>query len=190
MSPSLRVVLVSAEGRQTRTQWPSDMITVNIVNLTGYSAMLNVYGSDPVSRVYDHFVDMTGFPRDQATLVCNGAPLKDNSSKTVHEVGLTDGTKITLLLKQRGGKPVIYLYPPMVMDVSVKLSLIPAWEYSAVYPLTAIKTIELAKGQEGQQIEWHIHANPSGLLRDKLSGKDITYLFWEAECVSRLPLLC
>jgi len=185
MSPSLRVVLVSVDGRQTRAQWPSDMITVYIFTLTGASYILDVYPSDPISQIFDYYTNRTGTPREMTRLVFGGKDLEDD--KTVHESGVTNGARITVILRLRGGKPVIYLYPPTVMDVSVKLSLISAWEYSAVYPLTAIKTIELAKGQEGQQIEWHVHANPSGLLRDKPSGKDITYLFWEAECVSRLP---
>src|SRR5258708_659893 len=88
---------------------------------------------------------------------------------------------ISIGVRLSGRKPVIYLYPPTVMGVSFKLSLTPTWEFSAVYPLTAIKNLKLAKGQVTQQIEWNVHANPSGLLRDNLSGKDITYLFWEAE---------
>lgn len=89
---------------------------------------------------------------------------------------------------EAGKKPVIYLYPPTAMDVSVRLGLIPAWEFSAVYPLTVIKKLEPIKGQVGQHIEWNVYANPSGLLRDNLSGKEITYLFWEAEYAECLAL--
>jgi hypothetical protein len=125
---------------------------------------------------------------DLLRLTHAGRQLEKNGGRTVHDAGIRDGSTIDAIIQLRGGKPIIYLYPSTVMDVSVKLSLVPAWEYSALYPLTPIKKIELAKGQVGQHIEWHVHANPCGLLQDKLSGKDVTYLFWEAECVAHLAI--
>jgi len=42
---------------------------------------------------------------------------------TVRSLGLKDGDRIYALKKQKGGKPVIYVYPPEAMEVACKLSL-------------------------------------------------------------------
>ena len=179
-----------AKGRwQETAQRPSDVITLVLALQPPYRRLdgFSVRESDPNSEVFDYATTVTGVPRaDQ--LIFAGHQLQDDGS-TVHEAGLTNGSMIHVVAQMRVRKPVIYLYPPTAIDVSVRLSVIPSWEYSAVYPLTAIKKLEPAKGQVGQQIEWHVHANPSGLLRDKLSGKDVAYLFWEAECAGYLALL-
>jgi len=164
------------------------MITLTIKTLIGRVNTLSIRGSDPISKVFDNYSSLSGVPKDMIRLIYAGRQLEQDGM-TVHEAGLTDGSMLHFVMRIGGKKPVIYLYPPTPMDVSVKLSLIPTWEYSAVYPLTVIKGVELAKGQVGQYIEWNVHANPSGLLQDKVSGKDITYLFWEAECAASLALL-
>jgi hypothetical protein len=172
--------------RQRETvQEPSEMITIVIRTTTGHRNTLSIRESGPISQVFERYASLSGIPVDLLRLIYAGHEV-ENNGRTVHEARIRDGSTIDVALKLRGGKPIIYLYPPTVMDVSVKLTLVPAWEYSALYPLTPIRKIELAKGQVGQHIEWHVHANPSGLLQDKLSGKDVTYLFWEAECVAHL----
>lgn len=65
----------------------------------------------------------------------------------------------------------------MALRVSVKLKLIPDLGVR-----TAIKEVEPAKGRVGQHIEYYVHANPSSLLQDQASTKEMGYLFWEAEC--------
>ena len=59
-------------------------------------------------------------------------------------------------------KPVIYLYPETVMEVSVKLDLV--GELTCTYPAY----------NEG----WKVEANPSGLLKDE-NGMEYNYLYWE-----------
>jgi len=165
-----------------------DMITLTMKTITGKVDTISIRGSDPISKVFDNYSSLSGHLTSQIRLFFAGREL-EMDGVTVHEAGLKNGSALHFVLRLRGQKPVIYLYSPTPKDVSVKLSLIPTWEYSAVYPLTVIKEAELAKGQVGQQIEWNVHANPSGLLQDKVSGKDITYLFWEAECAASLALL-
>jgi hypothetical protein len=162
------------------------MITIFIKDLYGNTRTMSTRESSLISQVLEGYAILSGDPVDSIRLIFAGRQLEHG--RTVHEYGIRDGSTIHHVIRLRGGKPIVYLYPPMAMDVSVKLSLVPAWEYSALYPLTSIKKIELAKGQVGQHIEWHVHADPSGLLQDKLSGRDVTYLFWEAECVAHLAL--
>ena len=179
----------AAGGQAERASGSSDMIEIVLFSLCGNAHTLNIHGSDPIYHIFDRYADLTGTRRDEIRLFFAGRALEDDPYSSVRHIGLTDGSRVHVVRPLRGGKPVVYLYPPTAMDVSVKLSLIPAWEFSALYPLTAIKKLELANGQVEQHIEWNVHANPSGLLRDKLSGKDITYLFWEAEYAGCLALL-
>lgn len=46
-------------------------------------------------------------------------------------------------------KPVIYPYSPSDVDVSIKLSLIPEWSLSVIYPVVAIE-------EHGQRLEWNV----------------------------------
>ncbi|KAG1844194.1 hypothetical protein DFJ58DRAFT_706605 [Suillus subalutaceus] len=78
----------------------------------------------------------------------------------------------------RGGKPVIYLYSPSDIDVSVKLSLVPEWSLSVIYPVVATQ-------DHGQRLEWNVRTHQDGSLTEHNSGLDVAYLFWEAE--SNLP---
>ncbi|KAG1764754.1 hypothetical protein EDD22DRAFT_978984 [Suillus occidentalis] len=70
-------------------------------------------------------------------------------------------------------KPIIYLYSPSDIDVSVELSLIPEWSLSVIYPVVAI--------EDGQRLEWNVRAHQDGSLTDHNSGLDMSYLFWEAK---------
>lgn len=179
----------SSRRRGTMSGRDVNVITLTIRGPTGRAEILGFFGSDPISKIYDDYSSLIGVPKSQLSLLFNGGQTITDDGTTLHDSGLMNGSEIHFALRLRGGKPVIYLYPPTTVSVSVKLSLIPAWEFSAIYPLTVIKEVELAKGQVGQHIEWNVHANPSGLLQDKASGKDISYLFWEAECAGCLALL-
>jgi hypothetical protein len=66
----------------------------------------------------------------------------------------------------RIAKPVIYLYPKKIMDISVQLNLKNS-EIIVIYPKFTEKNI------------WNVRAKPNGdiLIKDKI----YPYLFWEAE---------
>ncbi|KAG1812600.1 uncharacterized protein BJ212DRAFT_1483207 [Suillus subaureus] len=90
------------------------------------------------------------------------------------EDGDSDSFNPQAMLELRGRKPVIYLYSPSDIDVSVKLSLTPEWSLSAIYPIVATK-------DHGQHIEWNVRTHQDGSLTEHNSGLDVAYLFWEAE---------
>ncbi|KAG2038512.1 hypothetical protein BDR03DRAFT_954278 [Suillus americanus] len=71
-------------------------------------------------------------------------------------------------------KPVIYLYSPFDIDASVKLSLIPEWSLSVIYPIVTTE-------DHGHRLEWNVRAHKDGSLTEHNSGLDVSYLFWEAE---------
>lgn len=64
-------------------------------------------------------------------------------------------------------KPVIYLYPKKTTEITLSVELREA-DMVAVYP----------KMHDG---EWKVQATPLGNLRDTISKKKYSYLFWEAE---------
>lgn len=57
--------------------------------------------------------------------------------------------KIDLLVNCDGDMPVIYLYQPNPMRVTVPLSPFPEWQFSDVYP-----AVNAAKERNAQRLEW------------------------------------
>jgi hypothetical protein len=77
-------------------------------------------------------------------------------------------------------KPVIYLYPPSSLpDVTVGLQLTQSWRFSAVYPPPQT-TIPPGEQHTAQSLTWAVAAEPTGLLVDKTTGTEVSYLYWEA----------
>jgi hypothetical protein len=99
-----------------------------------------------------------------------------HKNRSIGSYNINDGDSIGLHKESslRGGKPVIYLYSPSNIDVSVKLSLTPEWTLSVIYPVVPTK-------DHGQHIEWHVRTHQDGSLTEHNSGLDVAYVFWEAE---------
>jgi len=161
-------------------QSPQGTETVKIMakTLAGSAQSFNVCRSDSIAKVCEEISNTIGV--SQIRLIYSGRDITA-TGLTVAELGITDGSLLYMVLKLR--KPVIYLYPPAPADIRVELSLSPAWIFSAVYPPVTTQRRKLADGHVRESIRWEVRADPSGLLKDKLSGKDIAYLFWEAEYV-------
>ena len=158
----------------------TDTVKIMVKPLAGATQSYTVHRSDSIAKICEEISNTAGIPACQIRLIYSGRDITA-TELTVAELGITDGSLLHMVLKLR--KPVIYLYPPAPMDICVELSLTSAWVFSAVYPLVAIQRHKLADGQAREYIQWGVHAVPSGLLKDKLSGKDVAYLFWEAEYV-------
>ena len=84
------------------------------------------------------------------------------------------------VLRTRGRKPVIYLFPPSDLpSVTVELLLTSTWSFSAVYPPPQTP-ISPGERQATQSLTWAVAAELSGTLVDKMTGTEVSYLFWEA----------
>jgi hypothetical protein len=97
--------------------------------------------------------------------------------RSIGSYNIKNGDSINLQASPLSGvfaKPVIYLFSPSDIDVSVKLSLIPEWSLSAIYPVVTTE-------DHGQRLEWNVRTHQDGSLTEHNSGLDISYLFWEAE---------
>ncbi len=91
-------------------------------------------------------------------------------------LSVCSGGSATFAMKDnlRGGgrglmilKPVIYVYPEKTTDVEVSIGLQDA-QFSALYPKMT-------------DDKWSVTASPDGQLTDKVTGKEYSYLFWEAQ---------
>ena len=113
------------------------------------------------------------FNENELKFVLNGSAV--SSRGTVEMAGFEDGDVIDLYRTQRDGKPVIYLYAPSELTVSVKLSLVPQWSFSAIYPIVPIKHVK------NEEQEWKVRVKPNGELTEMNTGLDVAYLFCEAQ---------
>lgn len=71
-------------------------------------------------------------------------------------------------------KPVIYLYPTIQEDVSVKINL------------NGILTCSYPEYVDG----WNVTANPDGTLVNKSDGREYSYLYWEGKGAADWDLTC
>ncbi|KAG1844211.1 hypothetical protein DFJ58DRAFT_31306 [Suillus subalutaceus] len=105
-----------------------------------------------------------------------------SENRSIGSYNIKDGDSINLRVSKLKSlllkKPVIYLYSPSDIDVSVKLSLIPEWCLSVIYPIVTTE-------DHGQRLEWNIRTHQDGSLTEHNSGLDVSYLFWEAETNSQ-----
>jgi hypothetical protein len=93
---------------------------------------------------------------------------------------MEDGDSIFLLMELRGGKPVIYFLSPQTREAEVKLSLVPQWNLSAIYPVVPIKP---RTTRSNEQVAWRVRTHANGDLTELTTGLDVAYLFWESQYV-------
>lgn len=99
--------------------------------------------------------------------------------RLLFESRIEDGSIIQARQKLVGGKPVIYLFSPEEIEVSVSLSLVQEWRLSAIYPVVPVKS---AVNEQGQTVLWRVQTKTNGDLTELNTRLDVSYLFWEAQC--------
>lgn len=103
----------------------------------------------------------------QVTITYSEKAVPNNPSATKHTIGWYNAEKIIVTRFEENmvpteEKPVIYLYPTEITDVSVKLEL--DGRFTCTYP-------EYGNG-------WNVAAHPNGTLTDA-AGMEYNYLYWE-----------
>lgn len=96
-------------------------------------------------------------------------------------VMFNDGDEVVCLPEQTGGKPAIYLLSPSpLQSVMVSVSLCPEWEFTVTYPIThkskPADTLTSA-------VTWAVSVQADGTLVNEHTGRQSSYLFWEASSV-------
>jgi ubiquitin len=175
------IVLTQSMGSDTLTGPVElgDPGHIFIKTLTGKTITIEVRPTDTVDSLKNKVQEKEGIPPDDQRLLFSGTQLKDG--KTLGEYRIVKWSTLHLMLRLRGDKPVIYLRPPMgkTIEALVNLSLVPEWEFSAWYPVVPAKA-----GPAGQSVAWTVRTQPDGSLWVVETGLEVSYLYWEAECVT------
>jgi hypothetical protein len=156
------------------------VMTIFVKTQTGKTLILQVRHTDTIDLMKEQIRDKEGVTVDQQRLIFAKRRLEDG--RTLSHYNIQNETTIHLvhLVDQMlGRKPVIYLFTPQTVEARVSLHLVPSWSFSAIYPVSSIKSEE----DGGQKITWDVVVKPDGTMKDKSSGSDVSYLYWEAKCV-------
>ncbi|KAG2153927.1 hypothetical protein DEU56DRAFT_897960 [Suillus clintonianus] len=159
---------------QTNRQDSSDdeKVTINVVFPSGEIRSTTVSRATRVDQLVADASHIIGCSPIGVKAVWGGAIMREDWN--IESYNIKNGDTINLRELPRFAKPVIYLYSPSDIDVSVKLSLSPVWSLSVIYPVVPTKN-------HGQHIEWNARTHEDGNLTENISGLDVAYLFWEAE---------
>ncbi|KAJ3502640.1 hypothetical protein NMY22_g18519 [Coprinellus aureogranulatus] len=168
-----------AAGRQAFAGSDDQMVITVSITDTGKRIDIPVHPFDTVDSLKTKIQDREGICPDSQRLIFAGRQMDD--AKTMADYNIMNGYTLHLVLRLRGAKPVIYLFPPVgkEIDAAVNLSVVPEWEFSVIYPV--VPTTATAAG--GQALKWDVKASADGTLFEKNTGLEVSYLFWEAEAL-------
>ncbi|KAJ6495518.1 hypothetical protein DFH09DRAFT_1448658 [Mycena vulgaris] len=118
---------------------------------------------------------IAGCPDDYRVLLDGHSCMLEDSAATF---GYQPGDELDVHLVKRlvGGKPVIYLFSPRIVDASVRLTLTREWDLSVICPVVPAKPTNAGS----ETIEWTVRTHLDGSLTERNTGLDVAYLFWEA----------
>lgn len=172
--------------------------TLYIKTQTGKKTIINCPYNTSVLSMKDTIENIEGIPVDQQRLIYKGKTTEDN--KYISYYKIKDNDTIDIILRIRGGKPVILFYPDkknnnLITETSVQLTLDESvWEPSLLYPtpsnlscFSKEKNNNNNKGtldeQDNKQIKWNIQIKPDGTI--SYNKQVYAYLFWEALTVGQ-----
>eukprot|EP01105_Mastigella_eilhardi_P020134 TRINITY_DN4776_c0_g1_i7.p1 TRINITY_DN4776_c0_g1~~TRINITY_DN4776_c0_g1_i7.p1 ORF type:complete len:302 (-),score=61.59 TRINITY_DN4776_c0_g1_i7:94-999(-) len=122
---------------QISAAYPGSTMQIFVRTLTGKTITLPVAADMSVYLVKLLICSKEGIPTDQQRIIFDAKQLQDLA--TLAQYGIGAGSLLYLVLKLRGGKPVILLYPSLgttetLHDVHVSLKLTSGMQLSSLYP--------------------------------------------------------
>ncbi|KAG1894233.1 uncharacterized protein F5891DRAFT_732066 [Suillus fuscotomentosus] len=167
------VPILSGQGPESDGQ-----VTIKLVFRSGEIKTITVSREMQVDKLVADASEILGCHLALIDAIFGGVRMHAN--RTIGSYNIEDGDSINIRVNDftRIRKPVIYLYSPSDIDVSVKLSLIPEWKLSVIYPIVTTE-------DHGRRLEWNVHTHQDGSLTERDSGLNVSYLFWEAETNSQ-----
>ncbi|KAK4704491.1 hypothetical protein P7C70_g1725, partial [Phenoliferia sp. Uapishka_3] len=142
---------------------------------------MSVRSSTTIKRIKRAIENEWRIPTEDQALTHEGYRVQD--SRTVADYDISDGETLQLYPALKGGKPIIYLFPPTPLaDATVKLSLSRDWTFSALYPISPITPNKSG----GSSTTWTVSASTNGELTEITSGTKLSSLFWEAHTVGNV----
>lgn len=140
--------------------------------------------SSTVQSVKAFIQASTRMPISQQRLIFAGRQLENPI--TLAEYNITHNSVLNCVIRLVGGKPAIYLLSPQAINkVSVSVELSREWDFAVIYPLAD-------KSQNSKfstsKVTWNVSVDSTGILREA-SGREYSYLFWEAETQPATPMI-
>ncbi|KAJ7432022.1 hypothetical protein B0H11DRAFT_2127959 [Mycena galericulata] len=129
-----------------------------------------------------YIANRLGCDPDESKIIWDGQRVQEDDTPASIEADESEPFLVSRELI--GGKPVIYLYSPTEMDVSVALTLTRDWRFSAVYPVVESRL----QSTGGEKIHWNVRTHVDGNLTETDTGLDVAYLFWEAHTNLGVPM--
>lgn len=167
-----------AESQLPRRRKTDPVFQIAVETLTGKRINLEVSALDTVLETKAQLYSKEGIPTCEQRLTFGGRQLEDRW--TLGHYAVQSGSIIYIILRLKGGKPVIYLFPPKPISASVRLDLCPQWSFSALYPASPTVLSAISANKPPPSIQWEVNVQKDGELVDRATGTKASYLFWEA----------
>lgn len=146
---------------------------ITIRTLTGKTFEVQVTLESTIAYLKERIQDREGIPPDQQRLIFAGKQIEDDN--TIQSYSIGSGASIHLVLRLR--KPVIYIFSSTPTEVTVSLQLDTSLSFSTLYPVIPVKT----SGDGKEEVTWNVLTTSNNNLLDRVSGLEVSYLYWEAE---------
>ena len=181
--------------------FPSPGFKVHVMELTGRTTTLNVHGCWTIEMLQSLMFETRGIPCSEQRIIFAGRQLE--LGKTLYKYDVFDNATLHLVLRLRGGKPVILFFPPTSGPHAKTKSFVTTTSVTLHNGCNFTTLLPRPKHSvDGYTVTWNaILERPLGVSFDHLSsaateregegdvrpgdvrvnGRKHSYLFWEFE---------
>lgn len=184
----LSLVVVHPNSKSENKLFEFNTITITLMDLTG---KITKYEVDPNILVDDFKLiiqEKTEISHCQQRLIFKGHQLEDGRTLAYYKV--SDGAKMDLVLRLRGGKPIILFYPPKGTTTSLT-NVITSVKLSSEFSFTSTYPKPQEESPNSKTITWNANTvdNDGTITLNDRTHTKCTYLFWEFTGNPESPLI-